>query len=88
MFLIYSVWTTLVLIDKKKGKSSDSNLKESDNGILGGNGVVSDGGHPLIMAGSHEVFGKHRLGQKCYSMGCVTFFFVFCFYCEFHRDPT
>lgn len=44
MFLIYSVWTTLVLIDKKKGKSSDSNLKENDNGIMGRNGVVSDRG--------------------------------------------
>lgn len=57
-----------MLIDKKKGKSSDSNLKENDNGILGGNGVMSDRGHPHITAGSQEVFGKHRLGQKCYRL--------------------
>lgn len=68
LFLIYSVWTKFVLIDKK-GKSSYSTLKENDNGnFLGGNGVVSDRGQLHIMTGSQEVFGKHLLGQKCFSI--------------------
>lgn len=57
-----------MLIDKK-GKSSYSTLKENDNGnFLGGNGVVSDRGQLHIMTGSQEVFGKHLLGQKCFSI--------------------
>lgn len=93
LFLIYSVWTKFVLIDKK-GKSSYSTLKENDNGnFLGGNGVVSDRGQLHIMTGSQEVFGKHLLGQKCFSIWgwgvWLSFYFlVFSFYCEFHRNLT
>lgn len=84
LFLIYSVWTKFVLIDKK-GKYSYSTLKENDNGnfpISWVETVLWVRGQLHIMTGSQEVFGKHLLGQKCFSIwgwGVWLSFFFFVF---------
>lgn len=74
LFLIYSVWTTLVLIDKKK-----ENLL-----ILTWKKMTMELWVETVLwvteAGSQEVFGKHRLGQKCYRLTAWGVWLCFLFF--------